>query len=721
MAVTDAAGAPAATTSEVAEPYEKGAPILVVDDTPSKRLSIEVALAPLGYEIVEAESGEAALHCVTAQTFAVILIDVHMPGLDGYETAKLIRMREDSEHTPIIFITAQASDETDVPRAYTSGAVDFIFGTLVPDTLRAKVAFFAALFLKSRDLEQSLSRVTTLSDQFRDTEAYTRAVLEGVGDGIVTVDDRGTIESLNRAAVDLFGYSEQEAIGLPFSSLVADSKGRRQNGSRFPVELDISQVALGVRTIQVGCVRDISEREAQTRALEYQALHDPLTDLPNRLLFADRVNHAMRIVTRRKESLALLVIDLDEFKQVNDTIGHHQGDALLKLAATRLIGRLREGDTVARLGGDEFGIMPLGNTDLAGAATVAWKIQQALEAPFVIDGHTIDVRASIGIALAPQHGDNLDDLLRRADLAMYEAKRSGAGYALFAAAQEESLGRRLALLHDLRQCVANDELVLHYQPKVELTTLKTSGVEALIRWNHPTRGFLMPADFIPDIENSELMLPITKWVINEALRQLRIWRDQGYDLTMAVNLGALSLVHGPGLLEDVDEITRRWGIPPGKLTLELTESALLDTTIPDLNERLKEMGQHLSIDDFGTGYSSMAYLQRLPVNEIKADRSFVMTMASEADDAVIVRAIIDLAHNLSRSVVAEGVEDEATMEMLLAYGCDTAQGYYFTRPLPADQLAVWLESSPFGLPQSGAEGTEVVEETEPRATTGIQG
>jgi diguanylate cyclase (GGDEF)-like protein/PAS domain S-box-containing protein len=657
-------------------------------------------------------------------------MDVAMPGMDGYETAKLIRMRKASEHTPIIFITARASDEAEVPLAYANGAVDFIFGKIVPNTLRAKVAFFVELFLKSHDLEHSLSEVTILSDQFRDSEAHTRAVLESIADGVVTLDDDGVIESFNRAATDLFGYSEDAAIGRPFSIIVpaklhpeavspeqsnvrvlaegtlggrwTESLGRREDGSTFPIEVHMSDVQLGTRVIHIGCVRDLSERQTYTEALKYQTLHDPLTDLPNRLLFGDRVNHAIRVAVRTKEPLALLVMDLDEFKQVNDTIGHQHGDALLKLVALRLTACLREGDTVARLGGDEFGILPLGSTDLPGAATVAWKIEQALEAPFLIDGHVTDVRASIGITLIPEHGDNIDDLLRRADLAMYEAKRSGGGYAVFAAAQERSVARRLALLHDLRHCVANDELVLHYQPKIDLATLKTTGMEALIRWNHPSDGFLAPAEFMPEVEDSELMIPITMWVINEALRQLRIWRDQGHDLTMAVNVGACCLDHGAGLLEDVDEITSRWGIPPNRLTIELTENALLDTGVPELLARLKGMEQRLSIDDFGTGYSSLVYLQRLPVSEIKADRSFVTTMVSAADNAAIVRAIIDLAHNLSRKVVAEGVEDEATMELLIAFGCDSAQGYYFSRPLSADDLVGWLETSPFGSPRGRA-------------------
>jgi diguanylate cyclase (GGDEF)-like protein/PAS domain S-box-containing protein len=705
------------------EPRASAPAILLVDDDASKRLSLAAALAPLGHPVVEAESGEAALHRVIERDFAVILMDVKMPGMNGYETAKLIRMRVGSEHTPIIFITASASDEAAVPLAYANGAVDFIFGTVVPNTLRAKVAFFVELFVKSRDLERSLSEV-------RDGEARARAVLESVADGIVTIDPDDVIRSFNRAATDIFGYSETEAVGLSFADLVdpepapsqessvrpvaeggrrgrwTESTGRRKDGAAFPIELGMSTVALGTRQIQIGCVRDISVRQRYTQELKYQALHDPLTDLPNRLLFGDRVNHAIRVAVRTNEPLALLLMDLNDFKQVNDTVGHQHGDALLKLVAGRVSACLREGDTVARLGGDEFGILVLGG-DLPGAATVAWKIQQALEPPFLIDGHATDVRASIGITLVPEHGDNIDDVLRRADLAMYQAKRSGGGYAMFAATQEEPPARRLALLHDLRRCVANEELVLHYQPKIDLKTLKVTGVEALIRWNHPTDGLLAPAQFMSEVENSDLMVPITKWVINEALGQLRAWQDQGYDLTMAINLGATCFAHGAGLLEDAEEMVSRWGIPANRLTFELTESALLDIELPELMTRLAGIEEQLSIDDFGTGYSSLVYLQRLPVGEIKADRSFVTGMATAPDDAVIVRAIIDLAHSLSRKVVAEGVEDEATMKLLIEFGCGSAQGYYFSRPLGAEDLGRWMESSPFGLPRSDSEPPQI--------------
>jgi diguanylate cyclase (GGDEF)-like protein/PAS domain S-box-containing protein len=721
---------------------ESHAEILVVDDNAGKRLSITSVLEPLGHAIVEADSGEAALRAVMRRTFAVILMDVQMPVMDGYETARFIRMRNASAFTPIIFITAHAAEEAKIPVAYESGAVDFILAPIVPDILRAKVRIFVELFLKSRALERSVG-------QFRDSEARTRSVLDNVADGIVTVGPEGEIQSFNRAASALFGYSEQEAIGQPFSMMVgpkypgdfashaeaeqqilspqerggrtAESVGRRKDGSTFPMELDLSDVELETGTIHIGCLRDISERQSYTEALQHQALHDNLTGLPNRVLFGDRVTHAIRAALRTGESLALLVMDLDEFKQVNDTLGHQHGDALLKLVSERLVGCLRDGDTVARLGGDEFGMLPGGGTDLAGAAALVWTIQQALEPSFMVDGHVIDVQASIGITLVPVHGDNVDDLLRRADLAMYDAKRTGTGYAVFAAEQEETPARRLALLGELRRCIERNELVLHYQPKIDLTTGEIVGVEALTRWNHPSGRLFVPAEFMPEVEASELMIPVTEWVVNEALRQLRAWRDEGYDLTMAVNLGARCLVNGTALFQTVNDLVRAWEIPPAKLTFELTESALIDMGAPGVLTELQTMDERLSIDDFGTGYSSLVYLQRLPVVEIKADKSFVMTMCSVEDDAVIVRSIIDLAHNLGVKVVAEGVEDRATMDLLNEYGCDEAQGYYFSRPLPGEELLKWLASSSFGLPRrldaAGAGGVRRLRSVRPSAAS----
>ena len=703
--------------------------ILVVDDDAVKRTLTVAALATLGHVIVEAHSGEAALRELARRSFALVLMDVEMPGMNGYETAERIRMRPQSMSTPIIFITAREADGAAISLAYARGAVDFIIAPVEPGILRAKASVFVDLFRKTGALERAVVAATTLNEQFRDSEVRTRAVLEHVADGIVTLTTGGFIETFNRAAGDLFGYEEAEVVGKSFGLMVdfqlspgardeltirdllaqhvggdrtVEWFGRRKGGGTFPMSFGLSEVQLGERPIYVACLRNESEQQTYTEALRHRALHDDLTTLPNRVLFADRASQAISAATRTKEPLALMVLDLDGFKHVNDTLGHHCGDVLLKLVGERLVSCLRDSDTVARLGGDEFGVLLPTGADLAGVATVVWKIRQAFELPFAVLGHSVGVGISIGITLVPLHGDNIDDLLRRADLAMYDAKRSGAGFALFAAEQEEAPARRLALIGNLRDCVAAGQLVLHYQPKIDLATNEVMGVEALIRWNHPSGVLLMPDAFMPEVERNELIVPITEWVMNESLRQLRLWRDAGYDLTMAVNIGARCLAGGADLIARADALTTRWRIPREKLTFELTESALIDTSVPGLLERLQAMDERLSIDDFGTGYSSLVYLQRLPVVELKIDRSFVTSLATAPDDAVIVRSIIDLAHNLGVKVVAEGVEDAETLRILVEHGCDAAQGFYFSRPVPAAALELWFQASPFGMPTVAA-------------------
>jgi diguanylate cyclase (GGDEF)-like protein/PAS domain S-box-containing protein len=706
-----------------AEPL--GAAVLVVDDDAGKRLAIQAMLAPLGYAVVEADSGRSALRAVLRQTFAVILMDVRMPTLDGYETAKLIRQRSQPARTPIIFVTAFGRDETETETAYASGAVDFIFTPILPQVLRAKVAAFVDLFLQAQELQRSLGSITTLNTALRESEVRARAVLQNVADGIVTAGEDGTIESFNRSARRLFGYREEEVIGQPLKRIIAPSHhddfsdaararwslltakdapadptetvGCRKDGSCFPMEIDMSRMQIGERTVAIGCVRDISGRKAYTEALEHQALHDDLTGLPNRTLFGDRMDRAIASADRAGQPRGVLLVDLDEFREVNETLGRETGDELLKAVAERLCGAMGDSDTVARLRGDEFGILRSGETDVETAAVVAWKVREAFEHPFVIGGNVIDVRASVGIAFFPQHGRDTADLLRRADLALHQAKESGSGLAVFATEEEDETARRLTLLSELRDCIPRGELVLHYQPKVDLTGVRrTTGVEALVRWRHPTLGLLMPAQFMPEAERSALIEPLTKWVLDEALHQQRVWSDAGLDLTMAVNISARSLTRGSDLPDTVARLTEAWGIEPGRLILELTERAIIDADVPDVLDVLHAMGERLAIDDFGTGHSSLVYLQRLPVDEVKVDRSFVVNLATVPGDAVIVRSTIDLAHNLGLTVVAEGVEDETALAVLVEYGCDSAQGYFFSPPCPADELTTWLTESPFG-------------------------
>jgi diguanylate cyclase (GGDEF)-like protein/PAS domain S-box-containing protein len=585
------------------------------------------------------------------------------------------------------------------------------------------VSAFVDLFVQSQELRRSVESITALNAAVRDSEARTQAVLDNVADGIFILDENAVIQSVNQSVSRLFGYRSNEPIGRPFSFVIApelrdefrvqeaaqrgllaqrgtpsraiETLGAREDRSTFPIEVERSELKHGDRSLTLAVVRDVSERKAHTEALEQQALHDGLTGLANRTLFGDHVFQALATAKRTNQPRAVLVMDLDGFKQVNDTLGHDHGDALLMQVSQRLVAVLRENDTVARLGGDEFGILPGDATDLVAAAAVAWKIQQACEPGFVVNDELVRVSASVGIALFPDHGTTAVELLRRADLAMYDAKRSGGGHAVFDAAQEKRLAKHLALLVDLRQCVQREELVLHYQPKVDLATRKVCGVEALVRWRHPEYGLLLPSSFMPEVERIELITALTRWVLADALRQQRTWRDQGIDLAMAVNISAHSLRQAGDLPETVAELVETWGTAPDRLTLELTEGALIEATAPDVLAALHDLGATVSIDDFGTGYSSLAYLKRLPVDEIKVDRSFVTGLVAESDDEVIVRSTIDLAHNLGLTVVAEGVEDENVLAMLIAYGCDSAQGYFFSRPCAAEDLTAWMTESPF--------------------------
>jgi diguanylate cyclase (GGDEF)-like protein/PAS domain S-box-containing protein len=699
--------------------------ILVVDDNAAKRIAIRAMLAPLGCEVVEVDSGREALRAVMRRTFAMILMDVRMPALDGYETAKLIRQRPQSAITPIIFVAAFGGEEAETATAYASGAVDFIFTPILPDVLRAKVSVFVGLFVQSEELQRSLASITSLNGALRASEVRARAVLQNVADGIVTAGEGGLIDSFNRSARALFGYREDEIIGQPLKLIVAPSHhdgfsdaarakwslldakeipaasretvGCRKDGSCFPMEMDVSQMQIGKRTFTVACIRDISGRKAYTEALEHRALHDDLTGLPNHTLFADRADRAITFADRADEACSVLLVDLDKFAEINETLGREKGDALLQAVARRLRGAMRDPDTVAHLGGDSFGILPSGETTVEAAAAIAWKVREVFEHPFLLTGDSVEIHASIGIALFPQHGRSTSELLRRADLAVSQAKASGEGLAVFVADQEDQTAHRLRLLNELRDGIPRGELVLHYQPKIDLTAGQhTTGVEALVRWEHPTQGLLMPAQFMPEAERSELIEPLTRWVLNEAMRQQRAWRDEGLDLTMAVNVSARSLTRHSDLPDTVAKLTELWDVPPGKLILELTENAIIDADVAEVLDLLHAMGERLSIDDFGTGHSSLAYLQQLTIDEIKVDRSFVMHLPSVAGDAVIVRSTIELAHNLGLTVVAEGVEDEAALDMLVEDGCDSAQGYYFSRPCAAEELTAWLAASPFG-------------------------
>jgi diguanylate cyclase (GGDEF)-like protein len=422
-------------------------------------------------------------------------------------------------------------------------------------------------------------------------------------------------------------------------------------------------------------------------AKEHQAVHDALTGLPNRSSFRDQVEQAVNVGRYTDRTAAVMLIDLDRFKEINDTLGHHAGDRLLQDVSERLRTSLDHHATVARLGGDEFGVLLPDMANGEEASRVARHLLAQLREPFSTKGLTLEVDASIGIACAPEHGSAVEPLIQRADIAMYAAKEGGRGYVLFEPELDRYSPRRLSLTGALRSAIADGEIVLHFQPKAELRTGRIIAVEALARWQHPRLGLIGPSEFVPIAEQTGLIGPLTSYVLEAALRQLRAWSEQGEDLSVAVNLSARSFLDAQ-LATELPPLLERTGVAAERLELEITESMLMadPARAQATLERLSAIGLKLSVDDFGTGYSSLAHLKRLPVDVIKIDKSFVIDMPHDASDAAIVRSTIELAHNLGLKVVAEGVESHEAWQRLEELGCDLAQGFHVSRPLPADAM-----------------------------------
>jgi diguanylate cyclase (GGDEF)-like protein/PAS domain S-box-containing protein len=538
-------------------------------------------------------------------------------------------------------------------------------------------------------------------------------VIEHIADGVVVLDAQGTIVAVNPAFTQITGYTEAEAVGrdrtLTRSGRHEQSfyeemwqeqlhKGfwrgelwsLRKNGELYLEFLTVSAVrdTRGNTTHYVGVFSDITKAKESQEKLDHLAHHDPLTQLPNRLLFHDRLQHALLRAARDGEQLALLFIDLDRFKNVNDTLGHHIGDELLKQVARALLERLREGDTLARLGGDEF-IVLLENIDNQyGASQVAEKLVQMFEEPFMVAGHELFVTCSVGISLFPDDAADLNMLIRNADVAMYQAKARGRnGFSFYAPSMTGEGVERLRLETFLRRSIEKEEIFLNFQPQVEIDTGRMVGVEALVRWNHPELGLIPPIRFIPLAEDTGFINQLGKWVLHEACRQMVRWQEAGLHVPkIAVNLSAKQFERG-SIVNMVADILRDTGLEPQRLQLEVTESVIMNTgdAMVFIND-LHSIGVALAIDDFGTGYSSLAYLKQLPVQTLKIDRSFIKDISTDVNDEAIAIAIIQLGKSMNLSVIAEGVETEEQAAFLLRHGCNLAQGYFYSRPLLADDI-----------------------------------
>jgi diguanylate cyclase (GGDEF)-like protein len=461
--------------------------------------------------------------------------------------------------------------------------------------------------------------------------------------------------------------------------------------------IDCDQHVLNLMS-QVGTeLGRVAEREKGEQAVRHMVYYDPLTELPNRLFLREHLKLALASAAEERGTMALLLLDLDRFKDINDTLGHHHGDLLLQEAAKRLKDALPEASVVARLGGDEFAVL-VPDARIIEGIQCSRKILRAFQKPFVLQGLSLVAKTSIGIALYPDHGQDGDLLYQRADVAMYVAKNSHSGYAVYDAKKDQYSPRHLVLMSELQEAIASDQLMLFYQPKIDLHTNQVTGVEALVRWQHPKLGLITPDQFLPLAERTGLMAPLTNCVIREALIQCHIWAGYGIKIKTSVNLST-DLVQDSDFLAQIMPLLKTMGVPAETLMFEITESAIMadpERALQNLSH-MRSLGLSFSIDDFGTGYSSLAYLKNLPVEELKIDKSFTQNMLSNDKDLAIVRSTIELSHNLGLKVVAEGVETRRILESLAALGCDGAQGYYICHPIPGVKIPDWLKGSSWSL------------------------
>lgn len=578
--------------------------LLVVDDIAQNRAILKRYFDRRGFEVVEAESGPAALELIAQGTFDAVLLDVVMPGMNGFEVLKQIRATRSSSTLPVIMVTAKVEGE-DVALALELGANDYITKPIDFRAAWARVQSQLARLKAERALVQHLEK----------------------------------LESINR-------------------------------------QLE----------------HEIAERQQSEAIVRHMAQHDSLTGLANRVRFRDQLSQALARIERHGGNVALLFIDLDQFKLINDTLGHRIGDLLLIAVGQRLKHVTRDCDTVARLGGDEFAIVQHAEKQVEEAGMLADRIMKAIAQPFEIEGHQLPVSCSIGVAWAPDDGKDPDTLLANADLALYRAKAEGRGSYRFFEAEMNARARARRLLEgDLREALQKGEFELHYQPFLNLSFGAISGLEALVRWNHPQRGMISPLDFISVAEETGLIVPIGRWVLHEACREAKRWPAH---VKLAVNLSPMQFRAGTLLVDVVDALSRA-DLKPERLELEVTETVLLGDdkkTMQALHE-LRRMGVRICMDDFGTGYSSLSYLRMFPFDKIKIDRSFVGDLPKNRDSTAIIRAIIGLADSIGMVTTAEGVETEEQLAYLKVEGCTEVQGYLISRPLPASNaLAILAEA-----------------------------
>lgn len=678
--------------------------ILCVDDDPTMRLLLRECLEQAGFLVQEAASGEEALGRAITWPPDLVLLDVNMPGIDGFETCAMLRGLPVGGLLPIVMVTGQ--DDTDsIARAFQIGATSFLVKPVHWATLPYRLRYMLRASQAIQEERQTRKMLDLILDSIPVRVYWKGPDLRYLGCNRCFAEDVGLpaseIAGLRDNALpwgsqaDLFEADDQSVLDGKAPRFGYEQVRVRHGGERLYVQANKVPLtdAEGEICGVLGTYEDITARKEAEAKIQVLAQRDSLTGLPNRALLNDRLRHAMAQAQRGERLLGVLFLDLDRFKTVNDTLGHHVGDELLVEAATRMRGCVRESDTVARLGGDEFVVLLEMLDQAAHCILVAEKILQVLEAPFNLAQQTVFISASIGIALYPLAGETVETLMRNADTAMYQAKEAGRGrYSLYSREMSVTASGRLRTENALRQALEQEQFELWYQPLYEAQGGRLLHFEALLRWNRPGLGRISPADFVPLLEETGLIIPVGAWVLRSACHQAAAWRDQGLEpARVAVNLSTRQF-NDPDLVDKIMKALREASLEPERLELELTESCLVEDHVAanGVLRRLREMGVRLSLDDFGTGYSSMSYLRHFPLDTLKIDRSFIRDLPNDRDSVAITNAIIALGHSLNLNVVAEGVESAAQLVHLRAQGTDGIQGFLFNPPLPVAQATALL-------------------------------
>lgn len=692
--------------------------ILIVDDHPVNIDVLGDILAD-NYQVSVATDGQRALDILGSENRPdLVLLDIMMPVMDGYEVCRRIKADPEIRDIPVLFISAKA-DETDETKGLELGAVDYLRKPVNPTIAMARIKAHLELKRLRDALQQDLE---TSENNRRRHQAYFQQLFASSPRAIMLVNSKKEVVGVNPRFVDLFGKVEDSECLTTVSRRVVppdlfeehhgflqsiiqgntpqiETERIGKNGQLIPVSIVgyPSRVDSGMDGVFI-VFEDISERKTYEEQLRHQAFHDALTNIPNRLLLAERVNRALTRASRNHDfQFAFLMIDLDRFKSINDSLGHLAGDQILKEVSIRLGSCIRSLDTAARLGGDEFSILIEGYNDDSELKIIVRRVLESIEEPIPVDGTEVHISCSIGVVASIKGYNKAEEIFRDADLAMYEAKAAGkAGYCFFNPDMYRDAMESMQLESDLRNALSNNELELFYQPIVDISTESIQGFEALVRWHHPKFGMIFPDRFIPIAEESGLIVPLGRWILREACLQLKSWLDRfdaGRSVTMNINISVKQFLQ-LNFVPDLKSLITEVALPPNVLKLELTESLFMEHSKSALEKirEIKDLGVKFVIDDFGTGYSSLSYIHKFPVDVLKIDRAFVQDIETGPESLEIVKTIINLSRNLNMTVVAEGIETKGQLEVLNGLSCQKAQGYLFSRPLDRQKACDLLKT-----------------------------